>query len=220
MPASDIHGSDPYPIPEGNINNAYKWAKIYDDAVLGSKMILQVPQAFCWGRYWKKYGYTDEKTSGCPMPTEQEIEAMSWMSIAGGANGLMYYSYFDQRARDQEAPGLPVIPFEPTFAGMKRVAAKISAHFPVLLSAGNPVAFTNKAAKDDITVVFRSYELDGVTWILAVNTTKDKDGAFELEMAKPMTFDGTSISDAAITVNQKAVSGTLKPLQAVFIKLK
>ncbi len=220
IPASDIHGSDPYPIPESNIANAYKWAKTYDDAVLGSKLLIQVPQAFSWGRYWKKYGYTDEKTSKCPMPTEEEIEAMTWMSIAGGANGLMYYSYFDQRLRDKEMPGLPAIPFDETFAGMKRIAAKINAHFPVLLSAGNPVAFTNKAAKDDITVVFRAYELDGVTWILAVNTTKDKDGAFELSMAKPMTFAGTSISDTAITVDGTAVKGTLKPLQAVFIKLK
>jgi hypothetical protein len=103
---------------------------------------------------------------------------------------------------------------------MKRIAAKISKHFPVLLSDGNPVAFTNKAAKDDITVVFRAYELNGVTWILAVNTTKDKDGAFELSMAKPMTFAGTSLSDATITVDGTAVKGTLKPLQAVFIKLK
>ena len=219
-PASDIHGSDPYPIPESNINNAYKWAKMYDDAVLSSKLLIQVPQAFCWGRYWKKYGYTEAKTSGCPMPTEQEIEAMTWMSIAGGANGLMYYSYFDQRARDKEEPGLPAIPFDETFAGMKRLAAKIAAHFPVLLSAGNPVAFTSKAAKDDITVVFRSYELDGVTWILAVNTTKDKDGAFALEMAKPMKLAGTSLSDAAIAVNGTSVNGTLKPLQAIFIKLK
>jgi len=154
------------------------------------------------------------------MPTEQEIKAMTWMSIAGGANGLMYYSYFDQRLRDQEMPGLPAIPFNETFAGMKRIAAKVTAHFPVLLSTGTPVAFTNKAAQDDITVVFRSYELDGVTWILAVNTTKDKDGAFALEMAKPMKLAGTSLSEASIAVNGTSVSGTLKPLQAVFIKLK
>lgn len=219
LPASDIHGSDPYPIPEGNIANAYKWSKRSFDSTLGVKLTIQVPQAFCWGRYWKKYGYTAERTINCPQPTYEEMDAMTWMNIAGGANGLMYYSYFDLVARDKEDENLPAIPFDKTFGDIKRVASRVRQHESVLLSDGEPEAFSVTSNPND-AVCFRAYGNNGETWILAVNTTRDKDGAFELTFKRPVKYNGVSLSELDVTTSGNKLSATLKPLQPAFIRIK
>ena len=219
VPASDIHGCDPYPIPSYIPLRAFNWTKQMNDAVMGSKMIIQVPQAFCWGRYWVKYGYTKEKCTNCRRPSYEEMDAMSWMCIAGGANGLIYYSYFDLMARDQATDILPRIPFDEHFGECKQIAERIMAHEKVLLSIEKPIDFTvTENAGNEVG--FRPYALDGVTWLLVVNTSEKAAKTIKLEMARPVTLNGVTLSQPDISVNGKTVTATLKPLESAFIKLK
>lgn len=219
LPATDIHGSDPYPIGESKIRSAYTMAKRCSDATLGVKMVMQVPQAFCWSNYWHKYGRSQESIDACPMPTFEQMDAMAWMNIAGGANGLIFYSYFDQVRRDEEKPNLHRIPFEKAFGDTKKMAARVKEHEAVLLSDGDPEEFTVTSNPND-TVCFRAYGYNGETWLLAVNTTEEKDASFELNFKRPMTFNGTSLSNLDVNVSGTKVSATLKPIQSVFIRLK
>ena len=144
---------------------------------------------------------------------------MSWMCIAGGANGLIYYSYFDILGRDKATDILPRIPFNEHFGECKQIAERIMAHEKVLLSTGKPLAYT-VAANDKGEVIFRPYGLDGVTWLLAVNTSNDAPRSFKLDMERPVQLQGLSLSTPAVTVDGKVVSATLQPLESVFIQLK
>ena len=219
LPASDIHGSDPYPVPGGIIGNAYRTAKRSHDATFGTKMIIQVPQAFSWGRYWKKYGEAAEKTASCPMPTYEQMDAMAWMAIAGGANGLIFYSYFDLLERDKESPGLPAIPFDKSFGDLRKIASRVKAHEEVLLSVEKPLSFKVISNPED-TVCFRTYSLKGTTWLLAVNTTEDNPGDFELDFEEPVAVEGVSLSKADVRTDGRKLAASLKPLQVIFIKLQ
>ncbi len=219
VPATEILGGDPYPIPEGKPDSAFRCTRDAKAAVMGSKMIIQVPQAFCWGNYWVGYGYSKEKCANCRRPTFQEMDAMSWMCIAGGANGLIYYSYFDILRRDKATDVLPAISFDEHFGECKQIAERIMAHEKVLLSTGTPLAYTI-VANDKDEVIFRPYGLDGVTWLLAVNTSSDAPRSFKLDMERPVQLQGVSLSTPAVTVDGKSVSATLQPLESVFIQLK
>ena len=215
---SDIHGGDPYPIPSGKPQQAYRWTRQMDDAVMGAKMLVMVPQAFCWGHYWVRYGYPIEKCKACRRPSYEEMDAMSWMCIAGGANGLIYYSYTDLQRRDKEGV-LPRIPMEEHFGELKRISERIMSHEAVLLSIEEPAKYTVINNAENL-VAIRPYALNGTTWILAVNTSDEKQGSVSLEFEKAMALEGLSLSKADVKVNGKQVSATLKPLETVFIKLK
>ena len=144
---------------------------------------------------------------------------MSWMCIAGGANGLIYYSYFDLMARDKATDILPAIPFDEHFGECKQIAERIMAHENVLLSIEKPIDFT-VTENDGNEIATRPYALDGVTWILAVNTSEKANKTIKLEMARPVTLNGVSLGKPEIIVNGKAVTATLKPLESAFIQLK
>lgn len=218
--ATDIIGNDPYPIPESLPLKAYDWTQQAKEASMGAKMLIQVPQVMCWGRYWyNRHIKSPEESAACRRPTYQEMNAMSWMCIAGGANGLLYYSYFDLLERAQATDALPAIPFEEHFGECKQIADSIMAHEQVLLSIEKPLKYT-VADNDGGEVVFRTYGLDGVTWLLAVNTSDTASKSFQLNMERPITLVGLSLSEPKVNINGNAVSATLAPLESVFIQLK
>lgn len=218
-PASEIHGSDPYPIPEFTPKMALEWTRKHNKAVMGSKMLIQVPQAFCWGYHWlNRFRYSKEMCAQCRRPTKEEIEAMSWMCIAGGANGLIYFSFQCMQGRDKASGDLPRIPFDVTFGELREITGRIMNFEKVLLSTGNPIPF--KIAEDgNGDVAVRAYELDGTTWLLAVNSDEKKSNELKLEMSREVSLQGTDISEANVQVSGKTVSVSLDPLQIVFIRL-
>ena len=218
MRASDIHGSDPYPIPDTPPAHAYREARQTYDAVMGAKMLIQVPQIFSWGFYYVRYGYPKERCVAARRPTFEEMDAMSWMSIAAGANGLIYYSYTDLLRREKDGE-LPKIPIEEHLSDCYKVGERIMSRKDVLLSIEKPAEY-KVTANSENAVAFRPYALNGVTWILAVNTSHEKESSFVLELEHPMTLEGLELSDAKVTVSAKQVTGALKPLESVFIKLK
>ena len=220
VPASDVHGSDPYPIPEFTPKMALQMTRQQQRAVMGSKMLIQVPQAFSWGAHWLHcFGYTKEMCAQCRRPSKEEIEAMSWMCIAGGANGLIYYSYQDMRERDKTSDILPRIPFDTAFGELREVTDHIMKFENVLLSAGEPIPFEIvEDGNQDVGV--RAYELDGITWILAVNSDEKESRNLILEMGREVTLQGMEISEPEVQVSNRTVSVSLKPLQTVFIRLR
>jgi len=92
LPTYDIASDDPYVI---NANHLGKGQPVsVDDYVktvrkysYGTRPVWQAPQAY-------SKGWTHDR--GLPQfdryPTDEELRAMSWQSIAGGANGLFWYS--------------------------------------------------------------------------------------------------------------------------------
>lgn len=92
------------------------------------------------------------------MPTMAQMRAMTWQCIAGGANGLFYYSFFDFWKMDWKTP------FAERWRDMCEVATEVKRHEEILLaSPGKPVV------AEGSDVLTRTWQSDGGLWVLVVN---------------------------------------------------
>ena len=97
---------------------------------------------------------------------------MAWQCIAGGANGLVFYSWSDLWRMDRELAdgGRALVrePFEERWRDVKKMGGEIAELFPVLLSvdpAQAPVAIEAPEG-----VHYRLYGHQGDTCLLLVNS--------------------------------------------------
>ena len=159
----DVLGMDPYPIPKKPIETVISSMRQGVAGTFGTKAIWQVPQAFGWG--WLKR----RETRGQRAPTQKELANMTWQSIAGGANGIIYYAY-QHLAEPHEDPNDA---FEPAWARTKAAAAEVKRYEPVLLSAETPVAVAGATE----SVAVRTWRHGGEAYLLAVNCTTNAQTA-------------------------------------------
>ena len=159
LPSYDIIGTDPYPIPHNSPSNAGKYARKMTTALCGSRPIWQVPQVFNWANYQKN---ETDKAAKRP-PTFEEIRSMAWQSICEGANGIVFYSWFDLY-RD------PATPFEEQWAKVKPVATEIKGMIPALLSVEPPPNVVVEPAPWLNVLVKHAA---GITYVILVNNNRD-----------------------------------------------
>ena len=178
LPTYDVIGTDPYPIPHDSPSKAGVYARKMTDALCGSRAFWQVPQVFNWANYQKNEADKAAKRA----PTFEEMRSMAWQSIAEGANGLVFYSWFDIR-RD------PATPFEEQWAKIKTIAREIREMTPVLLSVEPlPNVVVEPAPWLNVLV----HHAAGVTRVVLVNNCQDTGTARVLMPAGP-----ASIADRA-----------------------
>ena len=221
----DVIGTDPYPIPSGAPARAYQWARMTSDQMFNCCANWMVPQVFNWAAYWKRYGKPEAEIRACRRPTYQEMKAMSWMCIAGGANGLVAYSYTDLlrmdktlaqggRALDESC----VEPYEKTFGEIKKYCAEIRELFDVLLAIDKPMSLARKDAGEDI--VTRVYGKGNETWLLMVNSNEKKASSAEFALAETAKVGAVKLADQAVpTLDGKTLKATLQPLECLFVQL-
>lgn len=148
---------------------------------------------------------------------------MAWMCIAGGANGLIFYSWFDlhkmNKLKGQGGVALRVDPFDVRWAEVKRMAADIGRLDQVLLSIEKPLELKEVSGNADIA--WRSFCKDGETWLLLVNSSEKKacDAAFEAPVAS-LRCVGTDLGEAKPVIEGNKLKITLEPLEVVFLRLK
>jgi len=156
----DAIGTDPYPIPQKPASMALDWTRKTHQACFGRRAVWQVPQIFNWAAYRK-----GAEREACRPPTALEMRSMAWQCIAGGANGLVFYSWFDLwKMKETE-------PFEQRWAEVTAMAADIRRLFPVLLSV-EPVPELKITAPAE--VASRTWSLDGTLYLLLVNSGTTK----------------------------------------------
>ena len=156
--ACDVFGGDPYPVSAHPIDMATKAIRQETKGLMGMRPIWQVVQAFGWN--WIRKSQEKHQRR----PTEAEIRNMAWQAIAGGARGLVFYSY-SHYCRDDLPCREPV---EVLWPEMKRIAAELKSHENTLLMAetyGIPDADLPSG------VVGRIWKNGNVTWRLLVNTS-------------------------------------------------
>ncbi|MBN2309339.1 MAG: hypothetical protein JXR94_10230 [Candidatus Hydrogenedentes bacterium] len=170
LPSYHVIGTDPYPIPHRPAAMAGEWTRKTAEAVGGHRPVWQVPQAFNWANY--KSAEEDKKKQR--PPTLDELRSMAWQCIAEGANGLVFYSWFDMR-RD------PDYPFAERWPEMKAVAAEIDALIPVLLSVEAPPEIAVSDTPGLSTLVKRHR---GMAYLFAVNGTPEALSA-DVTFAEP-----------------------------------
>ena len=141
------------------------------------------------------------------MPTRDEMRNMAWQGIAGGANGLVFYSYTYLMKS-------PTTPFDKGFADVCAVAQEVRNLFPVLLSDGTPPIF---AVKDDNLAV-RTWCKGGKLYLLAVNRTCD-----ELKGTVMLREDFTNakaiMGEGFMKAEGRVLSFAFKPIGVTMLEL-
>ncbi len=151
----DVIGTDPYPLPGKPAGTALMWTRSTRDRSYNTRALWQVPQVFDWGAYRK--GAEREKTRA---PTLAEMRTMAWQCVAAGANGLVFYSFFDLfKMKDRD-------PFEKRWGEVCAMAEEIKRYIPVILSVEPAPSVTCEGPDSVETRVWRS---GGDVYLLAVN---------------------------------------------------
>ena len=153
----DVLGIDHYPVPREPISDMIRRTRTVVDAMHGERPVWMVPQAMSWATY-SAADPTRIKT--CRYPTEEEQRNMAWQCIAGGANGLVFYSWFDMK----KLP--PPDSFEARWPQLCRVAEEIKRYVPVMLSSEPEPKFTHDGPE---LFGVRAWRHEGRTYLLAVN---------------------------------------------------
>ncbi len=170
----DAVGMDPYPIGSpfskcsiGRIGLAADWAQQAMREMYHSRGMWQVPQAFDWTTYVKEtYAGKGKDWKPPPdmrMPTREEMRSMAWQAIAGGANGLIFYSYMDIMKRNR-----PKDIQDAQWADVCAVAREVKDKEALLLAEPGQTAESS-----DSRIAVRTWRLDGDIRILAVNCTRE-----------------------------------------------
>lgn len=204
LPSCDVIGTDPYPIGNGDGNISFV-TKSTRDAYIGTRgcrALWQVPQMFDWAAYRK------DDVKARP-PTEAEMRNMAWQCIANGANGLVWYSFFDVKS---EPNG---VPFARRWEECCRVGAEIRKYENVLLS---PTSEVLECFGTDANVSARTYSQDGCDWLLAVNSasavrTVRIPLCREYSAAKPEFGPATALIGKVVEIR-------LAPLEPALVRLE
>jgi len=151
----DIIGTDPYPLPKKPVGMALEWTRTTRDQSYGVRPMWQVPQVFDWGAYRK--GAEREQSRA---PTLDEMRTMAWHCIAAGANGLVFYSYFDLYKMNERDP------FEKRWSDVCLMGEEIKRYIPVMLSV-DPLPSLSWVKGDQIEG--RAWSYKGSTYVLIVN---------------------------------------------------
>jgi hypothetical protein len=155
----DVIGTDPYPIPGRPVSLAGQWARRTREAVDDARAVWMVPQVFS-----KAMHYEDpQRREAVRGPTYEEMRSMTWQCIAEGADGLVFYSWFELR-RDTSQP------FETRWPDVKRIAAEVAQMIPVLLSV-EPVPPLQVTAPESIHWTTRRRE--GAVYLVTVNDSEE-----------------------------------------------
>lgn len=176
----DAIGTDPYPIPNRPPAMAGQWARQTRQAVEDARAVWMVPQVFNWAAYRKG---ADRKKNR--PPTFDEMRSMTWQCIAEGADGIVFYSWFNLR-RDR------IDPFEKRWPLVKRIAAEVRRMAPVLLSV-EPVGKLKVDAPAAVHWTARRH--GGSVYLFLVNDASEPAAAKVRLPARPrrVTLEGKAV---------------------------
>ncbi|MBQ9454992.1 MAG: hypothetical protein IJU53_04915 [Thermoguttaceae bacterium] len=215
LPTFDVIGTDPYPISGKPASTAYKWAKMTCDGGFGLRPCWQVPQLFNWANYRKN-------DKNARTPTYDEIRAMTWMNLAGGATGIIGYSYFDMPrnfSNENPTPEAKKESFDRSWAMIKKVGEEIKKYESVFLTGEtiDPIPFNEGS---DAEIVSRTYALDGTIWLLTVNSdTEAKTAEFTVPAGKTVK-NAADWPGAKVQQNGQTVKIELDGLTPAFLQIQ
>ena len=141
----DILGVDRYPVPEDDLAAVYDSVKSAKSAAGHDKRVWAIIQAF-------------KKPKRRP-PTPVELRAMAYMSVIGGADGVLYYAYSD--------PGWKLSDNMQLWDEIKNVNSELSSLSGLLLFGKD---ITSEAHSDSAGLKLRYLEFRSNRMLLAVNS--------------------------------------------------
>lgn len=198
----DVIGTDPYPLPNKPVGVALEWTRSTRDLSFNTRALWQVPQAFDWGAYRK--GADQSKTRA---PTLAEMRTMTWQCIAAGANGLVYYSFFDLHKMNWRDP------FDNRWRDMCAVATEVKEYIPVILSVEPTPQVT---VNNPTAIETRLWRTGNKVYLLAVNgSTYNVDA--NLQLSEKFTKSTVAFGPPAVLTNGDSLKVTLSPLEPLLL---
>ena len=171
-PACDVFATDPYPISRDD-NPALEHVVRYTEgavrAVFGRKPVWAALQS-----------YTTRAVSEGAKPrdllprlaTPEELRCMSYLALAAGARGIIYYAFDDTYFNNGDIRGVHLADEFPEFwQALCRVGAELSAKKEVWTAPYASLRPENQTPK--VTVQARPYLVGGKVHLLAVNPTRE-----------------------------------------------
>ena len=208
MPATDVFGVDPYPVTEHPLSRVTEFTRGGERAVFGTRAFWNVPQTFAW-----KWYHPEMKERG-RFPTLEEIRSMSWQHIAGGANGLISYCFYNiVDAAKEPDPEIRKV----NFASVCAVSKEIARMFPVLLSV-EPCPTVKPT--DEKSVVCRAWVKGGELYVLACSLRNESMDA-EVEVTSgSWRFAGAEIGTPVTLSTDRRLKFAFEPYAVSFVRLK
>jgi hypothetical protein len=206
---TDIMGVDRYPIPMDPITKVSDEMHISNAAVKGHKPTYAVIQAFGW------YQYNDAFPDRGRVPTEDDLKAgrapsydemrcMTYLALANGAKGILYYCYYDTHVLPQYAE---------MWTGLKKIGAEVKVLSPILLSPNDLGTVECSPADSGVQTLLK--ELDGQQYLIAVNSqNKPCTVTFDLKRPLPAKMGVYFENRFAMQVSGSKLTDTFKPLEA------
>jgi hypothetical protein len=194
----DVLGVDPYPIPQTPITMVSDWMDKADRAVGGHRPVWLVPQAFAWYQHHPKGSDRARVPSAEDLrtgraPTYEESRCMTYLALAHGAKGLIYWCYYNLRMLPQ---------YNEMWNGMKKIGAEVRALEPALLSPEDlgPVACTPATAP----IHTRLKRQGGQEFLIAVNA-----GTAPCEVALDLRHPAKAAAEVLFEQRQVKLEGAL-----------
>jgi hypothetical protein len=200
----DVLGMDPYPVPNKPIETVISSLRQGKAGTFGTRAIWQVPQAFGWG--W----LNRRETKGLRAPTQKELANMTWQSIAGGANGIIYYAYHHLSEPHED----PEDAFVPAWTRTKAAAAEVKKYEDVLLSAEKPIVVSG--ATEAIAV--RAWRHENCDYLLIVNCT-ERPQETELLLSQDVGRDVVADFGPMPVLSGKKIKVSFAPLDYLMLRI-
>jgi hypothetical protein len=205
---TDILGVDRYPIPADPITSVTQEMQIAKEAVKGHKPVMAVIQTFGWYQYNKALPDrgrtpTEADLQSGRAPTAVETRNMAYQAIVNGANGLLFYCYYDLRVLPQ---------YKEYWAQLKTLAAEIKTLSPVLLSTRKTTPVVCHPADCGVSTLVKN--LDGELYLIAVNTS-DKECKATMDVGVPIETKISVMFEGrfALDVQGTKLTDHFKPLE-------
>ena len=201
----DVIGTDPYPIPDKTVDVAGDFARETARAFFGRPM-WQVPQAFAW-KWFRKGNAEDQERNR--MPTKAEMRSMTWQHIAGGGNGIIFYSLgvLLRNLTDRDA-------FDSAWKDVCDVAREVKAYEPILLA--DPVSGVTDCPPG---LSVRTWSLFGRTCLLVVNET-DRTNRGVIRLSRRFSDVRSQMDEPASSLEDDRLTVELPPMGVTMFTLK
>lgn len=225
LPTCDVYSVDPYPIPFMQPSKATVDTRRAVEGMLGFKPVWTAAQAFNHAAYPML-----ARGSKYRAPNPAELRAMTWGSLAAGANGIVYYSHHDLSYQHLKAkrwqkkyPGLEKdyqmhITREPREQRLKEIGAvvrEVRRFESILLS---PAPVDPPAVEASPHVGARWYVRHGKAFLLLTNGTDQPQSARWAAPAEATPTLRLGSSTPARSDDGTRLAVTLAPLEVLLIE--
>ncbi len=204
LDTADVFGMDWYPVPWTQPGTVLDKARQAAVGLAGARAMWHVPQISDVGTYGDIHKSRP--------PTLDELRAMAWMCLTSGANGLVFYSFFDLiRAEDLQ-------PFDGRWADITKMAREIRDLEPVLLSV-EPAPRPTSAPAADSPVSWRVYGERGGLVLAVVNSQREATTA-TFAFPTPFSRAEALLGGAPVAVSGGKLNLELGPLAVKVMRLR